>query len=332
MTTNTRSRWAALGAAVAVSLGAGGLGVVNATISSGTKAVFVPITPCRLVDTRPAPTTVGGRATPLNPGEIATFTVHGSNGNCTIPAGATSIATNVTVTAPTSDGFLTVFPADASLPNASNLNWAAGQAPTPNAVTVDLSSDGKVNVFNERGTVNVIIDIVGYYEDHNHDDSYYTKAQTDAAIVARAPVAASAHETDVFPEPTVDTAILSVTITAPVAGLLQMNADVWIFAQGTGGFFDCALDLGAGALAALPGTFRDVFLPAAPPTQSDICSTSGAVAVGPGTHVVNFVADTPSTGDLDDAALNVLFVPGGTVTAFDDGAVQGESKPDERDE
>ena len=167
-----RIRWAAIGAAVAVTLGAGGIGVVRATVTSGERPVFISITPCRLVDTRPAPTTVGTRATPLQPAETATFTVHGTNGNCTIPAGALAIDANVTITAPTSDGFLSVFPADAALPNASSLNWSAGQAPTPNAVTVDLSTDGKVNVFNERGTVNVIIDIVGYYEDHNHDDRY----------------------------------------------------------------------------------------------------------------------------------------------------------------
>lgn len=167
-----RIRWAAVGAAVAVTLGAGGIGVVRATVASGERPIFVSITPCRLVDTRPAPTTVGTRATPLSPAETATFTVHGTNGNCNIPAGALAIDANVTITAPTSDGFLTMFPADAPLPNASNLNWTAGQAPTPNAVTVDLSADGKVKVFNERGTVNVIIDIVGYYEDHNHDDRY----------------------------------------------------------------------------------------------------------------------------------------------------------------
>jgi hypothetical protein len=167
-----RVRWAAIGAAVAVTLGAGGIGIARATVSTGARPVFVSITPCRLVDTRPAPSTVGTRSTPLNPNETATFTVHGTNGNCTIPVGAVAIDANVTITAPTSDGFLTVFPADALLPNASNLNWSAGQAPTPNAVTVDLSTDGKVKVFNERGTVNVIIDIVGYYEDHDHDDRY----------------------------------------------------------------------------------------------------------------------------------------------------------------
>ncbi len=167
-----RIRWAAIGAAVAVAVGAGGIGIAGAIVSTGAKPVFVSITPCRLVDTRSAPSTVGARATPLNPAETATFTVHGTNGNCTIPAGAVSIAANVTIAAPTSDGFLSVFPADAPLPNASNLNWSAGQAPTPNAVTVDLSTDGRVKVFNERGTVNVIIDIVGYYEDHDHDDRY----------------------------------------------------------------------------------------------------------------------------------------------------------------
>jgi hypothetical protein len=208
MANSGRSRWAAFGAAVAVCLGAGGLGVVGATISSGSRSVFVQITPCRLVDTRPAPTTVGGRATPLNPGEIATFTVLGANGNCSIPAGATSIASNVTVTAPTSDGFLTLFPADAALPNASNLNWSAGQAPTPNAVTVDLSADGKVKVFNERGTVNVIIDIVGYYEDHNHDDRYYTEAETDTKLANKA------NATDVYTKAEIDASTANTLIAA----------------------------------------------------------------------------------------------------------------------
>ena len=106
-----RIRWAAIGAAVAVTLGAGGIGIARATVSTGARPIFVSITPCRLVDTRPAPSTVGARATPLNPNETATFTVHGTNGNCTIPAGAVAIDANVTITAPTSDGFLTVFPA-----------------------------------------------------------------------------------------------------------------------------------------------------------------------------------------------------------------------------
>jgi hypothetical protein len=159
--TGQRGRWIAVGGAVAT-VTAGGLGLAGA--SGGAATVFVPITPCRLVDTRPAPTTVGTRAAPLGPGEIATFQVHGSNGNCTIPTSAAAVTANVTIVAPTSDSFLSVFPADAARPNASNLNWRAGQAPTPNAVTVALSTAGAVSVFNERGDVDVIVDLVGYHQ------------------------------------------------------------------------------------------------------------------------------------------------------------------------
>lgn len=47
---------------------------------------------------------------------------------------------------------------------ASNLNWQAGQAPTPNAVTASLSADGALAFYNLAGTVDVLVDIVGYYE------------------------------------------------------------------------------------------------------------------------------------------------------------------------
>jgi hypothetical protein len=174
-----RVRWAAIGAALAVSLGAGGIGIVNATISSGSKAVYVPITPCRLADTRPAPDTVGSKNTPIGAGQTHTFTVRGVNGNCTIPAGATAIVANVTAVAPTAQSFMAIWPADKPQPNASSLNYSAGQAAVPNAVTVTLSGDGKIKAFNKNGNVNVIIDIAGYYEDHDHDDRYYTKGQID---------------------------------------------------------------------------------------------------------------------------------------------------------
>jgi YVTN family beta-propeller protein len=179
-----RVRWAAVGAVLAVSLGAGGMGIVNATISSGSKAVYVPITPCRLADTRPAPDTVGSKNTPIGANQTHTFTVRGVNGNCVIPAGATAIVANVTAVGPTAQSFMTIWPADKPQPNTSSLNYSAGQAPFPNAVTVALSGDGKIKVANKNGSVNVLIDIAGYYEDHNHDDRYDTTAQVDAKIAA----------------------------------------------------------------------------------------------------------------------------------------------------
>jgi hypothetical protein len=168
-----RTRWAAIGAAVAVSLGAGGIGLITAApLSSGERTVLVPLN-CRLADTRPAPDTVGPKSSPLGAGETHTFSAHGTNGNCTIPADATALSLNVTAlntTAPLT--FLTLWNADQAQPTTSSLNPAAGQPPTPNAVTVDLSATGQFKVFNALGTVNVIIDVTGYYQDHNHDDRY----------------------------------------------------------------------------------------------------------------------------------------------------------------
>jgi hypothetical protein len=172
--------WAAVGAALAVVAGAGGVGVVNATLSDGSKEAYVPIAPCRLADTRPGPFNVGTRSTPIGAAQSHTFTVRGTNGNCTIPPTASAIVANVTAVAPTATSYMTVWPADAPQAVVSSLNYSAGQEPFPNAVTVKLSADGKIKVYNNAGSVHVIIDISGYYEDHDHDDRYYTKAQIDA--------------------------------------------------------------------------------------------------------------------------------------------------------
>jgi hypothetical protein len=180
-----RSRWAAIGAAVAVTVGVGGIGISNATIGSGERNVFLPITPCRLFDTR-STSPVGPRTSPLGVGETYTQTVWGANGNCTIPTDATAIAMNVTAVGGTAASYLTIWPSDVGRPLASSLNWVAGSPPTPNKVDVRLSADGKISLFNNLGTVDVLADVVGYYADHNFDDRYYTKAQAaaQAALVA----------------------------------------------------------------------------------------------------------------------------------------------------
>ena len=157
-----RIRATHLGAVALITVAIVGLGVLGAT-GDGSPSVFVAIAPCRLVDTRPAPLAVGTRVTPIGAGETVTMQVTGTNGNCTLPSEATGIATNVTTVNPTASSFLTVFPADAPKPNASNLNWTASSPPTPNQVTVGLSATGAIKVFNLTGSIDLIIDVVGYY-------------------------------------------------------------------------------------------------------------------------------------------------------------------------
>lgn len=181
----SRSRWAAAGAAVAVTLGAGGIGFVRATSPSGA-ATFVPITPCRILDTRPT-STVGAKSSPFGPGEIVTVVAHGDPGACTgIPNTATGVSLNVTTVDASSPTFLTIWPTGEDRPEASSLNPSPGQPPTPNAVSVALSSTGEFDIFNLQGTVHVLADLNGYYTDHDHDDRYYTEAEVDARYYTRA--------------------------------------------------------------------------------------------------------------------------------------------------
>ncbi len=134
----------------------------------GTDSTFVPTAGCRLADTRPAPDNVGLRSNPLGAGDVFEVAVHGANGDCTgglaIPADAVAVALNVTAVNATSSSNIRVYPADlAEVPLLSNLNVSAGAPPTPNKVDVKLSPDGKIRVYNFRGSVNIFIDVVGYY-------------------------------------------------------------------------------------------------------------------------------------------------------------------------
>ena len=71
---------------------------------------------------------------------------------------------NVTVTQPTSDGNIVVFPTGSPVPLASNLNFVAGQT-IPNLVTVKVGTDGKVTLRNNSaaGSVHLVADVAGYY-------------------------------------------------------------------------------------------------------------------------------------------------------------------------
>jgi hypothetical protein len=177
------SRSVALTVALAVVVGSGINQQASAGKSAGERAVFVPITPCRLFDTRPGSDNVGPRGTPLVAGETFPVQTSGQQGNCSLPTDAVGISMNVAVIDGTAGSYLTVFPSDAMRPLAANLNWVGGQPPTPNKVDADLAADGRVSFYNFAGTVHIAADVVGYYVDHDHDDRYYTEAESDNRFV-----------------------------------------------------------------------------------------------------------------------------------------------------
>lgn len=181
---SVRTTWSAVGAAVAIALGAGGIGMTHATTSSGDRPIFTAIEPCRLVDLRPE-FQVGSRPSPLGAGETFTIAGWGDVGDCELPSGTSALSLNVTAVGATQPTFLQFFPAGTDRPTrGSNLNPVPGAAPTPNAVNVALSDTGDFSVYNLQGSVDLIVDVVGLYDHHDHDDRYYTKPKTDSNIAA----------------------------------------------------------------------------------------------------------------------------------------------------
>jgi photosystem II stability/assembly factor-like uncharacterized protein/subtilisin-like proprotein convertase family protein len=79
----------------------------------------------------------------------------------TIPADATAIVGNATVTGATGSGFITLYPNGQPRPPVSNLNYVTGQT-VPNAFTVGLGTDGQFRTYALAGT-HFIVDVTGYY-------------------------------------------------------------------------------------------------------------------------------------------------------------------------
>ena len=120
---------------------------------------FHPLTPARVLDTR---TGTGGFSAPVGPGATIAVPVAGQGG---VPAtGASAVVLNVTITQPTTETFLTVFPSGTTRPLASNLN-ALPNKTVPNLVVAKLGADGKVAVYNNAGTSHVIYDLMGWFSD-----------------------------------------------------------------------------------------------------------------------------------------------------------------------
>ncbi|WP_161797266.1 carboxypeptidase-like regulatory domain-containing protein [Pseudarthrobacter chlorophenolicus] len=116
---------------------------------------FGSITPTRFLDTR----TSSG---PVKAGGTISFQAAGING---VPENAAGVWVNLTVTEPTSSGYLTGYASRTARPNASNVNYGTGQT-VPNLTYLPIGRDGKVTIANtESGlgsTVQIVADVSGY--------------------------------------------------------------------------------------------------------------------------------------------------------------------------
>ena len=131
----------------------------NETVEVLAAGRYNPLTPARILDTR---TGIGGFFTPVGPGATVSVPVAGRGG---VPAtGVTAVAVNVTVTQPTGDGFLTIWPSGSPRPLAANLNFTPNKT-VPNLVVVKLGANGQVDMFNSAGSTHVVYDVAGWFSD-----------------------------------------------------------------------------------------------------------------------------------------------------------------------
>jgi len=115
---------------------------------------MIPMTPFRKYDSRP-------NARPAN--SVTTIQVGGQNG---IPDDAFGVFGNLTVTGPSTDGFLTMYPAGQNVPGVNSLNFFRGVSALSNHVVVPLGTGanlGQVSIYvSGNGSTNVIFDVQGY--------------------------------------------------------------------------------------------------------------------------------------------------------------------------
>jgi len=132
--------------------------LVNQTLTPGT-GDFVPVPPERLLETRDLPQIGYSGPKPIA-GQVIELDVTGV-GAADIPDDAKAVVLNVTGTAATEAGHVTVWPCGQPRPEASNLNLDKGDT-RANLVIVGVGTDGKVCLYTHSGT-DLIADATGWY-------------------------------------------------------------------------------------------------------------------------------------------------------------------------
>jgi hypothetical protein len=185
---------------------------------------FHAITPSRLLDTR---YNIGGVGTsPMSSGMFGSFHVTGTNG---VPSsGVTAIVMNVTVTEPTSSGFITVYPGGTPLPVASNLNFVPGLT-APNLVIVRVPASGFVDFYhfsNLSGTTHLLADVVGYFDEDRSTEAgrlltFQPVRLVDTRVSSPAPppgcIPGGSYLSLTFPGSAIGSVVLNTTVTEPTA-------------------------------------------------------------------------------------------------------------------
>lgn len=142
-----------------MSLGITGLGVMatpSAAHATDAGSTFIPLSPARVLDTRLSGPAVGSNT-------FRTLNIAGTGGIPSDTSKVTSVVVNLTVVNPTQSSFLTVYAADAGRPPTANVDFATGATMANMVITSVSAATGAIDIYNHFGTVDVLVDVAGYY-------------------------------------------------------------------------------------------------------------------------------------------------------------------------
>ncbi|MCB0960268.1 MAG: hypothetical protein KDB04_12195, partial [Acidimicrobiales bacterium] len=131
-------------------------------------ARYVPITPCRVVDTRRP-----GAGGAFGNREIRDYVVRGTGsafaqqggnaGGCGIPDEALGVEASITAVDPADSGFFRTWPSGESMPNATFMNFARNQDTTNTGAITFGDEATDIRARNFGGSAQYVIDVQGYY-------------------------------------------------------------------------------------------------------------------------------------------------------------------------
>ncbi|MTD15927.1 hypothetical protein GIS00_18490 [Nakamurella sp. YIM 132087] len=128
--------------------------------------VFVPLAPCRIVDTRVNSTPLGSEvARNYYVGGTFGFAPQGGkSGGCGVPTTAVAVSAIVTAVDPSNRGFLRAWPTNQSEPASTLLNYGTISTGTGATVPIAITSGPALRVKNYAGPTDLVIEVNGYYE------------------------------------------------------------------------------------------------------------------------------------------------------------------------
>lgn len=141
------------------------VGEVSVPAELTTAPIFHPVTPARLLETRPGLATVDGASQGDGAVRAGTSLEFQVAGRADVPADARFAVVNVTAVRPSSSGYFTVHGCQFPRPNVASLNFTnrSGDGPVNlgNETIVELSSTGSICVFTSA-TTDITVDVSAY--------------------------------------------------------------------------------------------------------------------------------------------------------------------------